>query len=122
MTDQRFDDEPLAMIRRVGRDALVTRMIELFLRSAPARADAIRQGYASGDLVTAGRSAHSLKSSAGQLGAIRLQALCQQLEDAGKAGDADAVGILLPDLSTELAAAIDWLRSTGSANTPPSPQ
>ena len=120
MTDARFDDEPLGMLRRVGREALAKRMIDMFVASAPERVAAIRAAHAAGDLATAGRSAHSLKPSAGQLGAVRLQSVCQQIEDAGAAGDAATIGSLLPQLDAELIAAIDWLRS-GSSNSQPAP-
>jgi HPt (histidine-containing phosphotransfer) domain-containing protein len=120
MTDGRFDDKPIAMLRRVGREALATRMIDLFVASAPERAAAIRAAHADGDLAMAGRSAHSLKPSAGQLGAVRLQAVCQQIEDAAGNADAVAVGALLPQLDSELSAAMDWLRS-GASNPHPAP-
>ena len=118
---ERFDDKPLAMLRRVGREALAAKMIELFLASAPERASAIEAEHAGGDLATAGRAAHSLKPSAGQLGAMRLQEVCQQIEDAARAGDAPAVGLLLRDLHDELARAVQWLREGGSASTLPPP-
>jgi HPt (histidine-containing phosphotransfer) domain-containing protein len=123
MTDARFDDRPIAMLRRVGRDALATRMIDMFLTSAPDRAAAIRTAHAAGDLGTAGRSAHSLKPSAGQLGAVGLQSVCQQIEDAAANADATAIGSLLPLLDAELSAAIDWLRSVASLPHPaPAPE
>jgi len=111
MTDARFDDKPIAMLRRVGRDALARKMIDLFLASAPDRVASIEQSLASGDVVAAGRTAHSLKPSAGQLGAVALQDMCQRIEDAAKAGDTATAGSLLPDLRKELALAVDWLRT-----------
>jgi HPt (histidine-containing phosphotransfer) domain-containing protein len=111
MPESRFDDKPLAMLRRVGREALARKMIDLFLASAPERAASIRSAHAAGDLATAGRAAHSLKPSAGQLGAIALQSVCQQIEDAAAAGDANGVSLLLPALTAELDAADAWLRA-----------
>lgn len=113
MTTARFDDKPMAMLRRVGREALATKMIDLFLASAPDRVAQIGQATDAGDLTTAGRAAHSLKPSAGQLGAVGLQELCQRIEDAAQANDAAAVRAMLPDLQRELTLAIEWLQ-TGS--------
>jgi HPt (histidine-containing phosphotransfer) domain-containing protein len=111
MPESRFDDKPLAMLRRVGRETLARKMIDLFLTSAPDRAASIRGAHAAGDLVTAGRAAHSLKPSAGQLGAMALQSVCQQIEDAAAAGDSESVRLLLPALTAELDAAEAWLRA-----------
>ena len=117
MTDARFDDKPLAMLRRVGRETLARKMIDLFLASAPERVATIWTAHAAGDLILAGRTAHSLKPSAGQLGAVALQSVCQEIEDAATAGDATAVGALLPRLTDEFTAADAWLRtSTPSPN------
>src|SRR4051812_39352523 len=74
-----FDDAALEMIRRVGRDALATKMIDLFLVSGPERVSQILAAHATGDFTTAGRVAHSLKSSAGQLGAVGLQRTCMRI-------------------------------------------
>jgi HPt (histidine-containing phosphotransfer) domain-containing protein len=111
MDDPRFDAQPMAMLRRVGTEALAKKMIDLFLTSAPARVAAIHEGNATGDLEIARAAAHSLKSSAGQLGAVALQDLCRQIEDAATRKDAPAVAALVPPLDTELAAAESWLRS-----------
>lgn len=111
MTDPRFDDNPLAMLRRVGRESLARKMIDLFLVSGPERVAAIRGAHTAGDLTAAGRAAHSLKPSAGQLGAVALQSVCQEIEDAATAGDAAAVGALLPRLSDEFSATDGWLRT-----------
>lgn len=115
MTDPRFDDKPLAMLRRVGRESLARKMIDLFLGSAPGRVAAIAAAHAAGDLTAAGRAAHSLKPSAGQLGAVALQSVCQEIEDASTAGDAAAVGSLLPRLADEFSATDSWLRAGTSA-------
>ena len=111
MTDPRFDDKPLGMLRRVGKQTLANKMIDMFLASAPHRLAAIEIGLEGGDLEVVSRGAHSLKPSAGQLGAVRLQELCQQVEDAARNGDGAAAGSLLPDLRSEVSLAIEWLQT-----------
>ena len=118
MSEPRFDDKPIAMLRRVGREALAKRMIDLFLASAPGRVTGIEAALASGDLDGARRGAHSLKPSAGQLGAARLSDVCQRIEDAATEGDSNTAGALLPDLHGELALAIEWLQA-GAPHDPP---
>ncbi|MEO5569084.1 MAG: Hpt domain-containing protein [Gemmatimonadaceae bacterium] len=115
MTDPRFDDKPLAMLRRVGRESLARKMTDLFLGSAAGRVAAIAAAHAAGDLPTVGRTAHSLKPSAGQLGAVALQSVCQEIEEAATIGDVAAVGALLPRLAEEFSATDAWLRAGTSA-------
>lgn len=111
MPEPRFDEAPLAMLRRVGRETLATRMIDLFLASGPSRVTAIRDAFDAGDLDACGRAAHLLKPGAGQLGAISVQRICQEIEDAATHGDGSAVGRLLPTLDAEYLAAEAWLRA-----------
>lgn len=111
MHEPRFDEAPLAMLRRVGREALATRMIDLFLASGPKRVADIRGAFDSGDLGACSRAAHLLKPGAGQLGAASLQGICQEIEDTATGGDGPSVGRLLPTLEAEYAAAEAWLRS-----------
>lgn len=86
--------EPAALDRllRVGDQDFVIEMIDLFLAHAPQRLDAATSAAATGDLVTVHRSAHSLKSTAANIGAMRLQAAAAQVEAGASAGD--AVGML----------------------------
>jgi HPt (histidine-containing phosphotransfer) domain-containing protein len=107
------DPAALTMLERVGGPSLVTRMINLFLDHAPRRLADIRAALARRDASALARrdasalsaAAHTLKSSASQLGATDLADLCQRLESADLAQAAD----LLPDLDAALAAASDSL-------------
>lgn len=74
-------------IRRVGGESLWHRMVEMFLANAPARMAGLDDGS---DLKTMEQAAHSLKSSAGNLGASRLQYIAERIEVAAGAGDSDA--------------------------------
>ncbi|MBR9990172.1 MAG: Hpt domain-containing protein [Gemmatimonadetes bacterium] len=68
-------------------------MAELYLEHGPLRIRALREGAAAGDADQIERAAHTLKSSAGNLGAVRLQRLAEGLEAAAAAGviDRDAI-------------------------------
>ena len=52
---------------------------------------------------------HSLKSSAAQLGALRMQRLSSQGEQLAKSGDLMIVGLLVQDLDEELVRVTEWL-------------
>lgn len=91
-------------------------MIDLFLASAPGRSVTIRESLAAGDLKEAGRAAHSLKSSAGQLGAAALQDVCRGIEDAARDDNLASATSLLADFIREFTAAEAWLRAGAPAD------
>ncbi|MBK1649294.1 PAS domain S-box protein [Rhabdochromatium marinum] len=62
-------------------------LVEMFLGELKQRIEELHALHAAGDLTALGAAAHSLKGSAGTLGANRLQHMAQQLEQAGKAAD-----------------------------------
>ena len=90
-------------LRRIGGEALVKRMIDTFMGYAPGQMEIITRSTRSGEPQVAGNSAHSLKSSAGNIGAMALFGLALEVEQAGRAGDMDK----LPALAAELAVAFD---------------
>ncbi|WP_374602966.1 Hpt domain-containing protein [Arenimonas sp.] len=63
----------------------------------------IEAAWQAQDAVAVGEQAHSLKTSARMVGAQALARLCEQLEDAGPRGDAQAVEALMPRYRDELA-------------------
>ena len=66
-------------------------MLEIFYKSIQEKSDEIRGYYESGDIDSYTIKVHALKSSARIIGAMKLSALAQELEDAGKAGDRDRI-------------------------------
>ena len=67
--DAILDTVALDKLYEWGGAELKDKMIELFSQNAPDRLEGVRAGLGSGDLELAERSAHSLKSSAANLGA-----------------------------------------------------
>lgn len=78
----------LEQFRDLGGDEFVTEMIDLLNQQTPQQFDAIEKALASGDITTAQRHAHSMKSSFGNFGATRCQELATSMDRAGKANDA----------------------------------
>ena len=74
-------------------------MVRLFLDNAPARLDQIRAGVQDGTARDAERGAHSLKSSAANVGAVALSRLAARMEDLAAHDDLAAVEGLRPDLN-----------------------
>ena len=83
-----------------GGDAL-TRVIAMYTSKLPGEIEALRTAFMAGDLGTVQSSAHRLKSSSGQLGAVRLATMLAELEAAGRDGDADQAGRLLARVESE---------------------
>lgn len=109
---QEFDEHAIELLRRVGKGKLLGRMAVLFESNAPARMSAMREGVLSGHHAGAATAAHSLKSSAGQLGAVGLQRVCGEIETAAEEGDAARVESLLASAEPMLARALRWIKST----------
>jgi HPt (histidine-containing phosphotransfer) domain-containing protein len=86
------------------RDELTT----LFLKEAPARIATARTALAGGDIVAVRAMAHMLKSSAGQMGAPRMQLICDRLENADPSLE---VAPALLKLDEELARYRAWLEN-----------
>ena len=93
-----IDFRALDRLAKWGGEALPARMIEIFLDHSSQRLEEIRDGVAGQDPGRAELGAHSLKSSAGNVGASRLQALCQGAERMAEAGDMSALAGLFPEL------------------------
>jgi HPt (histidine-containing phosphotransfer) domain-containing protein len=91
--------------------ALLAELIEMFLADAPARIRAIVDGCADGDFEQVERAAHSLKGSAGNLGAVEVLNLAERLQVAGRAGDGPSVLDATRALEPAYAAAAGELRA-----------
>lgn len=107
MTDsQIIDPQALDRLREWGGDKLAGQMVRLFLKNSGTRMDQIRAGVAGADLQEAERGAHSLKSSAANVGAETLRTLATRMESAALDESVDDARALLPDLETAYADAM----------------
>lgn len=111
MTDsQIIDPQALDRLREWGGDKLAGQMVRLFLKNSGTRMDQIRGGVDGEDLEEAERGAHSLKSSAANIGAELLRTLATRLESAALDGDPDGARDLLPDLESAYSDAMEELK------------
>ncbi len=98
----------LAQLERLnewGGAGLQQKMIRLFLANSPERIDQIREGISTDSSEKAEAGAHTLKSSAGNIGAQRVQRLAQDAESLAEAGRLDELQALFPTLEEEFQAA-----------------
>lgn len=93
-----LDPAALERLLRIGGQDFLIEMIELFLEHAPHRLAAARAAFDAGEITTVYRAAHSLKSTAGNLGARALQATAEQAETRAAAEDVEAIPPLLTEM------------------------
>lgn len=103
------DPAALERLHRWGGDALRTQIVEMFLARAPDQIAAALAAAQRGDAEEVRKVAHALKSSAGQLGAVTMQRLCQDAEHRAEAGEAEALVPLVRALDAELERFRAWL-------------
>jgi HPt (histidine-containing phosphotransfer) domain-containing protein len=97
---QIIDPQALERLREWGGEKLAGQMVRLFLKNSGTRMDQIRTGVASSDLQETERGAHSLKSSAANVGAEILRTMATRMESAALDESVDDARALLPDLES----------------------
>jgi HPt (histidine-containing phosphotransfer) domain-containing protein len=95
---QVLDPAALDRLDRIGGQEFVIEMIDLFLDHSPRRLAAARAALTAGDYSTLYRSAHSLKSTAANLGALALQSVAERVEALAAAEDSGGVAALVDEL------------------------
>jgi two-component system, sensor histidine kinase and response regulator len=111
MTDPEIlEQSALDRLKEWGGEKLLGQMIHLFLENAPGRMTQIRAGI-NGDVKESEKGAHSLKSSAANVGAHHLRTIAADMERAAAGGDTAAVVALLPSLESAFSQAITALES-----------
>ena len=100
-----MDPEVLANLKELedGGDFSLAEFFQVFAQDSARRMGALRQAIEKGDARTLERQAHTLKGSSRELGARRMAALCQQLEDIGEAGSTAGTTELVVCLEEALA-------------------
>ncbi len=104
-----IDPAALARLEKWGGARLSNEIIQLFLENGPARVEQISGAMDGEDLTLPERGAHSLKSSAANVGARHLQSVASELELAASDGDLGRVRDLVPDLEQAFAQAAQAL-------------
>jgi len=100
-----LDQQRLDMIRGLqqeGAPSVLHKIINLYMESSRGLMQDIHDAVEQGDAVRLGDSAHSLKTSSANLGAVGLAALCKELENLGRVEkSADPAQQLLDNLQSE---------------------
>jgi signal transduction histidine kinase/DNA-binding response OmpR family regulator len=106
LTPPYINEDALINIRALdpnGGDALLRRIIALYLSSTDASLQSLEQAWAEGDLDAIRATTHSLKSSSDQVGALGLAKLCREIENEARNQRYDTSGAMLSRLKQHFA-------------------
>jgi two-component system sensor histidine kinase/response regulator len=103
--------ERIRALDRKGRASRLERVVSQFASIAPALVVTIREKSEEGDREALWRAAHSLKSSAGALGATILAKHCAEIEAVARNSDMEPAKPLIDTLDGDLADAVRCLQS-----------
>lgn len=106
-----LDPNALSRLKEWGGEKLLGQMVRLFLENAPGRMEQIRGGLGGGDPKEAEKGAHSLKSSAANIGAMHVRDLAAEVERTTSDGDPVAGAQILPQLEDAFAKVIAALEA-----------
>ncbi len=101
-----LDPAALERLRRLGGDEFAAKMVELFLSYTAQKLAEARQALADGKLAAVANAVHPIQSSAGNVGASRVQELAARIESLAS----DAPGDSLAPLVSELGEAFEAVK------------
>lgn len=93
----------LRQLTPAGEPDVLVEVLQLFLQDVPRRIARLRAACVAGDAAELQKTAHSLKGSAGNVGAQALFAISRQLDDLGREGDLTDAKQLVDALDAEFA-------------------
>ena len=97
-------------LRRMGnKPKRLTMMIGIFLEESEGYLASLQQAFDSGDAQEVRAASHAIKGAAGNLGALRIYTISQQMELATMEGDYAAAEALWPDFQQQMTALKDVL-------------
>src|SRR5579862_662150 len=108
--------EPGVLESMVGSDPeLLEDLLCEFLKSAELQTQGLVSAHVQREPAKVAEAAHTLKSSARAVGALKLGDLCQAIESSARAGNLLHLDSLVPDFQSEMAAVVGHLRARCAA-------
>ena len=96
-------------LKQMSGEDFINELIDTFLEDAPKMIAEIKSAYASNNVETFRRAAHSMKSNAATFGASQLAALAKELEMLGKENKLNETGDRLKSLDEAYASVCNEL-------------
>ncbi len=97
-TPTEIDRDALDRLVTLGGEKLVHRIVGLFASFGVARVEDAEKAAAQGDMAGIAAAAHALRSSAANVGAMRLQAVATELEHTARAQQVESARNLVTQL------------------------
>jgi len=113
-----FDLDALPRLKKIGGEPLVLRIIDLFFQNCPEKIKEAQQSWEVRDWQTLERAVHSLKSSAGNIGARHLQRITKAIENHAAKHEAEPIPGLLQTLEVAFQKTVDYLTQQRAKYTP----
>jgi len=108
--DKILSEAAITQLRELGDgDDLLIEIIELFQGETPRRLDGMASAVVSGNCEELARIAHSLKSSSANIGAVKLYAVCIEIESTSRGGGMDGMANAVATARMEYQSATDAL-------------
>jgi two-component system, sensor histidine kinase and response regulator len=120
MSESAFNPAAIERLIKLGGQKFAADMMEMFSSYGGKKLAEARQAQLTGNLAALAASAHPLKSSAGNVGAVRVQDLAAQVEQAAEEQKADVAAARLTELEAAFAEARTFLEQEKLKQTKPS--
>lgn len=96
-----LDPDLVAALLELGDAEFFAELVDDFVTSTRAYLGELDSALAAGDAEAAYKAAHTMKSSAANMGAVAFSELCRSIEAAGRAGDIGSLGGVVERLERE---------------------
>ncbi len=107
-----IDPATIRTLRELGSgDDFLTELITVYAEDAPGQVKSIRDAVGASDPVALANAAHALKSSSGNIGAVKVRESCAVLEHIGRSGSMHGVAAEMIRLEREHERAMTRLRA-----------
>lgn len=95
---ENLDPAAVERLKRLGGSEFAVKMIDLFSSYATEKLAVAQQAQAAGNLTGVADAVHPIKSSAGNVGARKVQELARQIEELARQSQGEPVSALLAEL------------------------
>ena len=116
-----LDPAALQRLQRLGDTAFVCKMIDLFLEYAGQKIIEARAAHTAGSLPGVEKAVHPIKSSAGNVGARRIQDLASRIEELARQGHSETLAASINELEQVFAAVKPVLEEKRQSLSPRTP-
>ncbi len=112
--DALVDQSSIQRLMDIGKQTdpgFLQQVLDMFMKQAPADIDEIKKALDAGDFTTLWKMAHKLKGTSLNIGALRLSAVCREIEKKGRNLETNGLLGLVMQLETDYKSTITELKN-----------